>query len=74
MVSGEFCEIFKNTVFYRTPLVAASAHASGTNKSPLFCHLCYVKAFRRILTFKGTGEIGSGMVDVSEKFIIITPA
>ena len=29
MFSCEFCEIFKNTFFYRTPLVAASVPTSG---------------------------------------------
>ena len=28
--SCEFCEIFKNTFFYRTPLVAASARGNTT--------------------------------------------
>ena len=28
MFSGEFCEIFKNTFFYRTPAVAASVKNS----------------------------------------------
>ena len=30
MLSYEFCEIFKNIFFYRTPLVAASKFKSGT--------------------------------------------
>ena len=31
MFSCEFCEIFKSTIFYRTPLVAASGYSTAEN-------------------------------------------
>ena len=38
VISCEFCQIFKNTFFYRIPPVAASSNISGYNQLVLSIH------------------------------------
>ena len=51
--SCEFCEIFKNIFFYRTPLVAASVNALERLKTFLKLFFCDLKqkSFESILSF-----------------------
>ena len=41
MFPYEFCELFKNTVFYRTPPVAASGNNEQQQLSEGFANICY---------------------------------
>ena len=49
--SCEFCKIFKNTFYYRTPLVAASGGLYLIEISSLICRACQWTGFYMIGTF-----------------------
>ena len=54
--SFEFCEIFKNTYFYRTPLVAAF-HFFPLVKRFVKTHLCLTNEHWRLIILKNTSTL-----------------